>query len=82
MLARMLTPHASRRLPAFFIVLGALAVGACGAKGDLMLPKAGGGPPPAATSQQPSTRVPIQPAIPSPPPIPPETAPSTTPKQP
>ena len=82
MLDRMLTPRALRRLPAFIVVLIAPAITACGAKGDLVLPKANGGPPPAATSQQPSTTVPIQPAIPSPPPIPPETAPSTTPKLP
>jgi predicted small lipoprotein YifL len=65
------------------LALVALAISACGSKGDLVLPKAGAsGPPPAMTRQQDSTVVPIQPAIPSPPSIPPATAPPAEPKQP
>jgi predicted small lipoprotein YifL len=84
MLDWMLTRRASHRWLAMRAVVAAVGatIAGCGAKADLILPKASGGPPPAATTRQPATTVPIQPAIPSPPPIPPETAPNTTPKQP
>jgi hypothetical protein len=68
---------------AISIALGGMISG-CGSKGDLVLPRTGAGaqPPAAASSRSPTTTVPIQPAIPSPPSIPPETMPPAEPKQP
>ena len=83
MMFTMLSRRAARGFAAMLAGPAIVAIAACGSKGDLVLPTAAGGPPPAQSTRQPSTIVPIAPAIPSPPPIPPETAPNTTaPKQP